>query len=89
MGGPLTCEYCALAEANPKSGLYESGCNECMTRMTAHGLPFHAWRARGSNPAHMPKEYAKALGRIKRKGEELRDTHGRVKAWATRIKSAL
>ena len=82
----MTCEACALAETYPGSGLYHASCNECQTRQIANGLAFHAWKARGAKPESMPKEYAKQLKRITRRGETTRQAHERVKAWAVRIK---
>lgn len=34
---PLTCEACAIAEANPQSGLIQAGCIGCDAREIAKG----------------------------------------------------
>lgn len=84
----MTCDSCARAQADPRTGLYSRGCVECDTRALAHGLAYHAWVARGRSAQSLPREYAAALELIRREGETIRQAHARVEAWAQRIRSA-
>lgn len=80
MGRAVTCTACTKAAADPRSGEFMLRCNECQTRQLAHGIEFFDRRLQ-------PDLYRSALARVTRDGEEPKDAHERVKAWADRIKT--
>lgn len=73
------CPSCAIAERNPLSGEFHSGCKECSARMMADGMPFFRSAARG----RMVPEYIAALRSVW--GEDYLAGHKRVRAWDDRI----
>lgn len=89
VGGPAfaasvvvaTCEPCTRAEANPRSGIYQTGCKECESRMLAHS-PAMAESAKAE--ALLPA-YRSALQHLF--GEDWKEGHERVKRWAEKLRT--
>jgi hypothetical protein len=76
------CPSCAAAEADPLTGRYHSGCQDCAARMLAHGPQHHeAMLAAAFTPA-----YRSALQAVF--GGEWMEGHRLVRAWSKRIEVA-
>jgi len=71
------CQACAAAAANPTSGLYTAGCTACGARQAANSIPYAATMT-GKVPT---PEYRARLAAIAYPGEEIEQTHARVRAW--------
>jgi len=73
------CEFCELAEANPRSGAYTAWCSGCKARALAHGpMYFESAQANVLTPS-----YRDALRSTFR--DQWREGHEAVKAWAVKL----
>lgn len=76
----MTCKACETAQKNPRTGMFQAGCQECTARALASGIPFfESVRARQKLPA-----YQQALEQAF--GDDWEQGHASVKEWAKRLK---
>lgn len=78
----MTCPSCTAAEANPRTGLFHGGCEECQIRAMAHSPALHQSVAAGTVARPLQSALRSLLG------AEWKQGLPRVKAWAERIKAA-
>jgi hypothetical protein len=74
------CDCCAVAQVNPRTGLFRKDCQECRARALAQGMEFFLSQRAG----RMTPEYRAALDEGFK--DDAAGGHDRVKAWARRIK---
>lgn len=70
------CPACTAAEANPISGIYRHGCQECAARQLARSLEY----AQASAAGRMLPAYMASLRAVF--GDGWSAGHQRVKGWA-------
>jgi len=78
--GLVNCEPCTLAQDNPRTGIFQSGCLECQARMLAHSPHFYE----SSQSNTLTPSYRNALRAVF--GEDWRKGHELVKQWSKRLK---
>ena len=74
----MNCDQCTIAEANPRSGLVNSFCSDCLARDLAHSPTY----AKALAFRTITSEYQLELMRIANPGESVEDVHKRVRRWA-------
>lgn len=80
------CPSCTVAEANPRTGSFHTGCTECGVRSLAQGPEYFAARVAGKMlPAYVAVLDKLIDGTIDGDGPARDAMHARVKAWAKRI----
>jgi len=78
-----SCETCAAAQLNPRTGLFNAGCIDCTTRHIAHLQIFFECQRAG----RITEPYMNNLKHCF--GDDWKAAHETVKGWAKRIKEAL
>lgn len=78
----MTCDACARASTDPRSGLYRLGCRDCSARMLAQAPVYAIAEAQH----RITDAYKAALATVQADGETIESAHKRVREWDRRIR---